>query len=148
MLKPVPQRKNDVGNRGAGYCMRRHSWSILRSHETIRSWRIARNYQVSIFGWLRGSRILLDWMCPVSVGTQNLLSDHVVLASRKPWMPSFDRVLYIQTRMQDQVLWTGIRCVHGVIWCSTVGSSHEPTIPLCSWWIVPRNPYFGGYQEG
>ena len=54
-------------------------------------------------------------VCAIPVVTQDLVSEYIVVASGKPRMPSLDRLLHLQARMQAQVLGEDLRRLHGIL---------------------------------
>jgi hypothetical protein len=62
-------------------------------------------------------------------------------------MPPFDRLLYLQARMQAQVLREDIRCMYGVILRTAIGSNHEQAISLHPRRSQSGVAHLGGSEE-
>ncbi len=68
---------------------------------------------------------------------EDLVPKHIMAPPRKPRMPSFDRLLYLQARVQAQVFRSRVRSLYGLILRAASSSSHEQAVPVHTRWIEP-----------
>jgi hypothetical protein len=83
----------------------------------------------------------------VSVVTEDLVPQHALAAPRKPRVPSFDRLLHIQARVQAQILRSHLRGMHGLVLRIAAGSSHEQAVLVHTRRSEPRAPHSGRSEE-
>lgn len=83
----------------------------------------------------------------VPVVPENLVSEHTLAAPRESRVPAFDRLLYLQARVQAQVFRSGIRGLYGIILRIAIGSGHEQAVFVYTWRSESRASHFGRPQE-
>lgn len=83
----------------------------------------------------------------VLVVPEDLVPQHALATSRQPRVPTFDRLLHLQARVQAQVLRGHLRGLHGLVLCTAFGCSHEQAVLVYTRWTEPRAPHIGRLEE-
>lgn len=73
----------------------------------------------------------------ISLDTEDLVPEDVILIAREPRMSASDRLLHIQTRMSAQIFRKSLQRVHGFVLRFTTSRHYEQAIPVYTWRSIP-----------